>query len=165
MYSPPQAPKNPDSLGCKSIFLWGSAEPLENSGPSPRARLYLKNTSTAPLRGAKTGHIKPLRTAQMAHGKKSSWGLYTTKKGETAALCFLTPAQLGSPLAVGGATRSPQDKVNDPGSNPTTGLFQAGGWASFFAAVGGWVSRRRGVGVEVRRVRAYQAGSSIDHTR
>ena len=107
--------------------------------------------------------MNPLAAARAARGKKSSWGLYTAKQRKKVALCFLTPAQLGSPLAVGGATRSPQDKVNDPGSNPTTGLFQAGGWASFFAAVGGWVSRSRGVGVGVG-VRAYQAGSITDHT-
>ena len=61
-----------------------------------------------------------------ARGKKKWLGFIYTGKGEKAAWCFLTPAQLGLLL------RSPQDKVDDPGSNPnSTGLFQAGGWALF----------------------------------
>ena len=73
-----------------------------------------------------------IKTISALRPKKTGWGLYTQKKGKKAALCFLTSAQLGSPLAVGGATRSPQDKASEPGSMPNsatpsrrllTGLF------------------------------------------
>ena len=67
-----------------------------------------------------------LLAARTARGKKKWLGFIYTGKGGGAAWCFLTPAQLGLLL------RSPQDKVDDPGSNPnSTGLFQAGGWALF----------------------------------
>ena len=67
-----------------------------------------------------------LLAARTARGKKKWLGFIYTGKGERAAWCFLTPAQLGLLL------RNPQDKVDDPGSNPnSTGLFQAGGWALF----------------------------------
>ena len=44
-----------------------------------------------------------------------------------------------SSIAVRGATRSPQDKVNDLGSNPTTGYSKQAAVGSFFAGRGvGW---------------------------
>ena len=64
-----------------------------------------------------------LLAARTARGKKKWLGFIYTGKGGKAAWCFLTPGLL---------LRSPQDKVDDPGSNPnSTGLFQAGGWALF----------------------------------
>jgi len=88
------------------------------------ARLAIRNFVPAGRQNRKEDDR--LLAARTARGKKKWLGFIYTGKGERAAWCFLTPAQLGLLL------RSPQDKVNDPGSNPnSTGLFQAGGWALF----------------------------------
>ena len=88
------------------------------------ARAAIRNFVPAGRQNRKEDDRLP--AARTARGKKKWLGFIYTGKGEKAAWCFLTPAQLGLLL------RSPQDKVDDPGSNPnSTGLFQAGGWALF----------------------------------
>ena len=45
-----------------------------------------------------SGEVELLPAAPVARGLKIGWGLYTQNTRKKVALCFPTPAQLGSPL-------------------------------------------------------------------
>ena len=87
-HRPPQAPENPESLRCRSNFV-GGGRAFRKFGALPSGGVALEKYIFSLIPRSKNRAYEA--TPGSANGprqKKSSWGLYTTKRGKQLPCVF-----------------------------------------------------------------------------
>ena len=119
-------PKTRILWGCKSNFFVGVGGAFRKFGALPSGEAVLEKYIYSPAPRSENGAYKTTPDSANGPRQKKQLGFIYNKKGETAALCFLTPAQK--------KRSSPMEQFLQPAAGARNSAFRRcrsnfyGGW-------------------------------------